>query len=172
MLQIAELQNKQKICDRKIITKFNEIEKEERIIKESTALIVELSEFANEKEEFFKFFKPKKRNSKKEQLKEAADCLAYYLSLANEIGFELTDPCMDFIKSGIEEPNKHFKIAVMNISYIDSGQADGYRITSIRKSFVSYLRLLASLDINFEEVKATYLYEVSESNLERQDIHY
>lgn len=172
MLSLAELQTQHAKYEGDIIIKFSEVEREERIVKKSTALIVELGELANEKEEFFKFFKINHRNDKEKQLKEAADCLAYYLGLSNELGMDLNEPNMELIENCSKEPNKHFKDATREITYIDYGQGQQYRRICILKSFGHYLKLLLSLKIDFEDVKKTYLEFVLGDNIRRQKENY
>lgn len=172
MINLGELQEKHKKYEGVIIVKFHEIDREERIVKKSTALIVEVAELANEKEGFFKFFKIKKRNSKKKQLKEAADCLAYFLGLANELELTFNEPNIERINKTTKESNKHFKDTVREMSYIDYGQKQDFIRICILKSFGNYLMFLNSLGLDFEEVKETYLNYVLQDNIKRQEENY
>lgn len=172
MINLCELQKQHAKYEGVISVKFPNVDREERIVKKSTALIVELSELANEAEQFFKFFKVNVRNDKDKQLKEAADCLAYYLGLANEVDLEYREPNMDLIRNCRNEPNKNFKDAVREATYIDYGQGANYVRLCILKSFSNFIKFLHSIGLEFEEVKETYLNHVLADNLKRQEENY
>lgn len=169
---LEEMQKKHKIYENQIILNFPEVTIEERIVKKSTALCIELGELSNECESFFKYFKVNYRNDKDNQLKEATDCLAYYMGLSNDLDVEIREPNMKLIKDSTKDANKHFKDAIREISYIDYGQALGYRRICILKSFNAYLKLLNSIGLDLEEVKKCYNEKVYQENIERQKCKY
>lgn len=172
VVTLAEMQKKHKLYEGQIILKFPDVYGDERLVKKATALCVELGELANECESFFKFFKVNHRNDKDKQLKEAADCLAYYLGLSNELDVDIVEPNMELIKCSKKDANKHFKDALREMAYIDYGQSLGYRRICILKSFNAYLKFLNSVDLDIEEVKEYYNEKVYPDNMERQKNKY
>lgn len=184
---IKELQDIHRAYEEKVNSN-HKVSVDERIDCKVTALIVEFGELANESESFFKFFKINHRNDKKKKLKEAADCLAYFLGISNDLGLELykSESIADLLKP--VNANIHFKVAVKNIACIRSMNEinksvcldiqEDYTMqvrhnrVFLRRAFTAYLKFMMCIDLDFEEVKQYYKDYVVKDNVKRQDEKY
>ncbi|TAA71656.1 dUTPase [Planomicrobium okeanokoites] len=162
-MDISNLLEAQKELDAEIEKNHPTVEKEERLLKRTLALLVELGELANELPEVFKFWSNKKNNYEK-ALEEYVDGLHFFLSIALEEGPDQLSVQRPYMQASANILDCYLDI-FEDVSRIDC------EIGPLGRSFYRYIELGQMLGFTWEQIEMSYMMK-NALNHHRQETGY
>ncbi len=163
-MQLEKLFQMQKALDMHI-EKKHQLEDEDLFDRKIMALLVEIGELANETR-CFKFWSVKPSSEKKVILEEFVDGVHFILSLGLECGFEESEIVLPEPAASVNITEQFLHVYRTAGSFQKSKSIADY-VTL----FESYMKLAASLGIDYEEMEQAYFHK-NEVNYQRQQNNY
>ena len=148
--------DKQVLLDKKIIENLMKDDSKNLELKRCLALLIELSEFANEVQTF-KYWKKHKETNRQKILEEYVDGIHFLTSLAKD---KISSEIIPFIK------HNDFNLQLAYTFKIFTKLLNNQKSKNIKKAFATYLGLGKLLNIEYDELIDAY-YKKNEINFNR-----
>ncbi len=162
IFKITEIVDLQSKLDQSIYEKFN-LNYENTFTKRKLALIVELSELANEVRSF-KFWSLKSASSKNIILEEYVDCIHFCISLG--IGMNIDFENIEVTPIDSDDINETFIATIESVTKLNKDEVITYKFM-----FDNILNLAKQLDFSYDDIFKSYLNK-NQINHKRQENNY